>query len=354
MEITGFSVRKMTVPCEPSISDSQYEFDTCGIVYLELETDGGETGIGIGGAPADLTPEILNDRFDSIINDLIGTSPFSWCNRITRPRGGNHQRGEFYRAIDCALWDLCGKHLDMPLYKLLGGQNPEVPTYGSGLAFSHDDAQTEKIYREFKEEGINAAKVKVGYPTLEEDIERLSLVQDILGHNCTLMIDANEAWSPKEAIRRANAYNDAGFDIYIFEDPILRDDIKGHQQIKENMPFSHLNTGEYVNLEGKRRLLENGALDMLNIRNGIFSTALDEAVLAAAYGIPVHVGDAHCEIGIHLAAALPEVSYIEYWKRPWDKITDNSVGIENGKMIAPNRPGHGITISDEAFEAYGE
>lgn len=354
MEITGYEIRKLTVPCEPSISDSQYEFDTAGVAYLELETDVGETGIGIGGAPSDLLQELLEQRFKRIGADLVGRSPFHLYNRLRRPRGGEHGSSPFDRAVDFALWDLCGKYLDLPLYELLGGRNPAVPTCGSGLAFSHDDQETRAVYEEFASLGIDAAKVKVGYPTVAEDLDRLALVRDVLGEECTLLVDANEAWDPKETIRRAHAYQDAGFDIDVLKDPVLREDVAGYRRVVDNIPFSHVNTGEYVNREGKRRLLENHALDMLNVRNGIFSTAPEEAALATAYGAPIHVGDTHCEIGVHLVAALPEVSYVEYWKRPWDRLMVESVRVEDGHLIAPDRPGHGVTTADDALEEFGE
>lgn len=354
MEIVDYSVRKLTVPCEPSISDSQYEFDTTGVAYLELETTTGETGIGVGGAPSDVPQDLLRQRFESVGEELLGTAPAYWCNQRERGRGGQHGKGEFDRTIQFALWDLYGKQLELPLYRVLGGDDPTVPTYGSGLAYDHSDERTRELYEEFAEEGVNAAKVKVGYPTVEEDIERLELVRDVLGDDCTLMIDANEAWDPKEAIRRAHKYRDAGIDLYLIEDPVLREDVSALKRVSDNVPFTHVNTGEYVNLEAKRRLLENRAADMLNLRHGMFSTALQGAVLANVYGVPIHVGDTHCEIGVHFAAAMPEVTYVEYWKRPWDRLTDRSVEVSNGEMIAPEEPGHGVTISDEAVRKYGE
>lgn len=354
MEITDYSVRKLSIPCDPAISDSQYTFDTSGLLCVELETNTDETGIGIGGISADTPLTFLQEQFESVGEEVIGSSPFQLRNRRNRFRGGHHGNDQFEGPVDIALWDLCGKHLDLPLYKLLGGQDPAVPTYGSGLAFAHSDRQTRSLYEAFEAQGVDAAKVKVGYPTVDEDIERLDLVRDVLGDDCTLMVDANEAWGPKEAIRRAHAYRDAGFDLYLIEDPVLREDVEALKRVSDHVPFTHINTGEYVNLEAKRRLLENRATDMLNLRHGIFSTALDGAVLANVYGVPIHVGDTPCEIGIHFAAAMPEVTYIEYWKRPWEEITEQSVRIEDGNMIAPDDPGHGVTISESAFEKYGE
>ena len=93
----------------------------------------------------------------------------------------------------------------------------------------------------------------MGYETSGEDLERLELVRGVLGSDSTFMINANEAWSLKEAIRRVHAYRYAGFDIYWYEDPMLRDDIRGLQDVVKAVPFAHINAGEYANYEGDKR-----------------------------------------------------------------------------------------------------
>lgn len=362
VQLTGYRLRRLRVPCDPPISDSQYTFDVAGVAYLELETDGGETGVGLGGCG--VPAAALADRFAPVWNDLEGRSPFHLRGRLARPRGGEYGRGDgpfgpFSRAVDVALWDLCGKRLDAPAYELLGGADPAVPAYASGLAFDHDDETTRAVYEAFAERGFDAAKVKVGYDTVDEDLDRLSLVADALG-DPTLAVDANEAWDPKEAIRRARAYRDAGFDLAWVEDPVLRDDVDGLRKVAENVPFAHVNAGEYVNFEGKRELLERGAVEMLNLRSGLLSTARDAAALGSAYGVPLHVGDAQCELGVHLAAALPagERTPMEYWHRPWNRLTaadgSEGVGVEDGRLVAPDRPGHGVTLDGGVIEEYAD
>lgn len=101
-----------------------------------------------------------------------GGRPFRLRNELRLP-GGGACPGGFQRAVDFALWDRCGKRLDLPVYELMGGADPAVPAYASGLAFEHSDAETRAVYETFADEGFDAAKVKVGYETVEEDaIER--------------------------------------------------------------------------------------------------------------------------------------------------------------------------------------
>ncbi|MFB6173238.1 MAG: mandelate racemase/muconate lactonizing enzyme family protein [Halobacteriales archaeon] len=354
MRIVDYEVRPLAVPCEPPISDSQYEFDTAGVAVLELEADTGEVGVGLGGVSASLPAGAVRERVADVAEDLCGDSPFHHKARTRRPRGGAYgdpNYGGRHGAVDVALWDLCGKHLGLPLYELLGGTDPAVPAYASGLHFSLDDAVTRERYEAYADAGFDAAKVKVGYPALGEDLERIDLVRDAMG-DPEIMVDANEAWSPKEAIRRVRAYRDAGVDLRWVEDPILRDDVDGYRRVVEALPDTHVNTGEYVNLEGKRRLLERGAVDVLHLSGGYVSTALEAARLGAAFGVPVALHDTVAHLCVHLAAALPELALMEYWPRPWERLVEDGVAVEDGTLIAPDRPGHGIVLDEDALEAY--
>lgn len=93
---------------------------------------------------------------------------------------------------------------------------------------------------------------------------------------------------------------------------------------------------------------------MLNLRNGLLSESLNAAAMGDSHGVELHIGDMQAEIGVHLAAALPGDPYLEYWKRPWDLITEQSIPVDDGRLIAPDRPGHGITVSTDAISEYAD
>lgn len=355
MRLDNYRLRKLVFPLDRPIGDSQIDsIETVEIAYLDLSADDGTRGVGFDmvdyGSRATLPADALFEAFEPVWEDLVGESPFALRNRIGRPRGGNYGDGEFDRIIDFALWDLCGKHLSKPVYVLMGGTDPKVPAYASGLAFTHDDETTREIYERFADLGFTAAKVKVGHPTVDADVERLRLVQEVMGEGCRLMIDANEAFTPKEAIRRCRAYRDAGIDVYWFEDPTFREDVDGIRRVVEGLPRTNINTGEYVNLEGKRELLENRAADVVNVHG--FSSARAAARLAGTYGVPVALGNTPGEIGVHTAAALSEVVSLEYAMLGWRELLEEPVRFEDGHAVAPDRPGHGLAFDEDVIAHY--
>ena len=91
---------------------------------------------------------------------------------------------------------------------------------------------------------------------------------------------------------------------------------------------------------------------MVNLRTGLLTESIAAAAMGVSHGAALHVGDMQAELGVHLAAALPGDPYLEYWKRPWDRLTDRSVAVRDGTLIAPDRPGHGETVSTAAIDRY--
>lgn len=351
MEIVDHRVRALALPKDRPTGDSQVgPFEETRLVYLELEADTGAVGVGIDGVEKGLTG--VADRFASVGEGLLGSSPFPERNRMARPRGGNHSRGrhggEFDRLVDMALWDLCGKHLDRSVAELMGAERERVPAYASGLAYHHDPDELRSLYRRFGDLGLTAAKVKVGFSTVAEDIERLRVVDEAMDPD-RLMVDANEAFDPKEAIRRARRYREAGFPVYWFEDPVLREDVAGIVRVTEAID-AHVNVGEYVGTEGKRELLAAGAADVLNCHG--LSSARGAATLAGAWGRPISLGNTPADVGVHAAAALPECVYVECAQSGWQDWVADPIEFRDGHAHVPEGPGHGLVFAADVLAAH--
>jgi L-alanine-DL-glutamate epimerase-like enolase superfamily enzyme len=348
--IDGFRLMRFKLPPPRLIGDSQVRIASHWIGSLELSTSSGHVGLGLFSALLSPLPPLaeLERVFESTIGaGLIGKSPFALVNRLARPRGGQIAGSIFAEAVDQALWDLQGKELDLPLYRLLGGSENRVRAYASGLDFHLGTEESCAFFAAAAAEGFRAFKLKVGYPDLQQELERLHAIGEAVGSGAVLMVDANEAWSPKEAILRAHAYRDSGLNVYWIEDPCLRDDFQALARVANETPFVRLNAGEYLDLDGRWRLLEHGAVDVLNVHSDI-STSMQSARLAAHYGVPVSVGNSLGELCVHVAAALPEFTWIEYSYLGYDRLLEQPILPQDGHLLAPDRPGHGLALSDRA------
>lgn len=354
LALADYKLHRVRLELAMPIGDSQVEFTVHWMTVLELTTDNGLTGIGFDLQQGKPTPALaqLEAQFEYNMWPMLrGTNPFGEALRITRPRGGNVGAATSSLAVETAVWDLIGKAAGLPLYQLLGGTNPAVPAYGSTLDYRLTDEQFHSRLGEFKAMGFRGIKIKVGHPDVEWDLKRMAIALEVMGPDVDLMIDANEAWSPKEAIRRSHIYKDTGFDVYWIEDPITREDYSGYAELRGAIPFTRINTGEYLGFSGKRRLLDAGGVDVLNI-HGSIGMSRAAAHLAGDFGIPVSLGNTIMEIGVHLAASLPEVLYLEFSDLAWNKLAKQPVQFEGSKAIAPDRPGHGIELDRDALAAY--
>jgi L-alanine-DL-glutamate epimerase-like enolase superfamily enzyme len=351
IRLDSYHLTRFELPRQRVIGDSQIRIDIPHyIATLELNSSSGLVGLGFfSGHIAPLPPLVELERLFEVEvwHGLKDQNPHVLLNRLTRPRGGNIRSNIFTTAVDQALWDLQGKELGLPLYQLLGGTKNRTRAYASGLDYHLTTEEACAFFANAKARGFTAFKIKVGHPDLQWDLARLTAIVEVVGKHATLMVDANEAWSPKEAIRRAFAYRDAGFDILWIEDPCLRDDYDGLAMVAQAVPFSHINTGEYLDLRGKRKLIESHGADILNVHGNISDT-LRAAWLAAEYGIPVSLGNTQFEIGVHLAAALPECIWMEYSFLDYNDLLDQPVQFVDSYAIAPEQPGHGLSISERA------
>lgn len=349
-------ITRFSFPRDRVIGDSQVHIAHCNVAVLELSDGSGRTGTGLFQdlfTPLPDEDELQRQFRLTAWPRLHAAHPAGLLNRISRPRGGNRRAPPFNmaEAIDQALWDLHAQQLGLPLWRLLGGIGPgKVRAYASGLEFHLSDAHFVAFFGGAKEKGFDAFKVKIGHPDLAWDLRRLKLLRETVGEH-TLMVDSNEAWSGKEAVRRLHAYADAGHVPYWAEDPCMRDDFAALRFVRENVPFCHVNAGEYLDLSGKRALIEAKAVDILNI-HGRISDSMKAAWLAAEAGIEVSLGNTSQEMGVHIACALPECRWLEYSFQNTAFLTHPAIRIEAGWAHAPDRPGHGLRLTEAVRQEY--
>jgi L-alanine-DL-glutamate epimerase-like enolase superfamily enzyme len=352
MRLSAFRITRFQFARDRVIGDSQVRADDVNVAALELVSDSGQVGLGFIQTlfqPLPDRDEIARIFRQEAWPELEGQPAISLVHRISRPRGGNQRISSlpFREALQVALWDLAAKEAGLPLSRMLGSRRDRVKAYASGLDFHLSDEEFQALFSHAADLGYFAFKIKVGHPDLDRDLNRLNLLKACVPKGSAIMIDANEAWSPKEALTKMEAIRRAGHDLLWVEDPVLRDDFDGLRLLRNSAPWTQINSGEYLDLRGKRLLLEAQAADMLNV-HGQVSDVMRIGWLAAEMGVPVTMGNAFLEIGVHMAVALPEVEWLEYSFQNFDHLVEEPILIKDGYAYAPDRPGHGLVLSEEA------
>lgn len=352
MRLDGFRITRFQFRRDRLIGDSQVRADEVHVAALELLAQDGTTGLGF--AQSLFTPLPDQDEIERVFGTevwpgLAGQDPMALVHRVNRPRGGNRRAPTlpFAEAVQVALWDLAAKQAGMPLGRMLGARRQTVRAYASGLDYHLDDADFCAFFGHADAIGYSAFKIKVGSPDLDRDLHRLDLLKKTVRKDALVMVDANEAWSAKQAVVAIEAMRAAGHRLLWVEDPVLRDDFDGLRMLRNAVPWTQINAGEYLDLAGKRALLMAQATDILNVHAQV-TDVMRIGWLAAELGIPVSLGNTFLEVGVHMAVALPEVEWLEYSFQNFDHLVDQPVAIIDGFAHLPERPGHGLVLSEAA------
>lgn len=248
-------------------------------------------------------------------------------------------------AFDIALWDLKARRATLPLWKLLGGNDPRVPCYAGGIDLDLDASALLGQTDENLAKGFRAIKMKVGRERMSEDVAKLAAMRNHLGDGFPLMVDANMKWTVDEAIHRARAFQP--YDLVWLEEPTIPDDVAGHARIvrEGGVPIA---TGEnFRTLWEFKQMIAAGGVgypepDVTNC--GGVTVFMKVAHLAEAYNLPVTSHGAH-DITVHLLAACPNRSYLEAHGFGLDRYVAHPMVLVDGCAEAPDRPGHGIAFN---------
>jgi mandelate racemase len=254
-------------------------------------------------------------------------------------------------AFDTACWDALAIAANVPLVTYLGGAPRPIPAYNScGLGLMPPAALADEAEK-LLAGGFGAVKLRLGYPTLEEDMAALHAVKTRVPGTIKIMVDFNQALSVDEALRRGRALDGAG--IYWIEEPIRHDDYRGCATLARELT-TPIQIGE--NFSEPRAMIE--ALEMQACdyvmpdleRIGGVTGWRDAAALAAARAMPVS-SHLYPEVSAHLLAATPTAHWLEYvdWA---DAIVEEPLNIVAGNAVIPARAGNGLTWNREAVARY--
>lgn len=356
--IEGVEVSAYTVPTDAPESDGTLAWDSTTMVLAGVRA-GGKRGLGYTYADVSVG-KLIESKLKSAVEGRGAMDPQgAWAamNGALRNAGRPGSGSMAVSAVDTALWDLKARLLGVPLAALLGRYREGVPVYGSGGFTSYSTERLQEQLSGWVEQGIPRVKMKVGREP-EKDPERVRAARQSIGEDVELMVDANGAYSRKEALLYAERFAESG--VVYYEEPVSSDDLEGLRLVRDRAPAGmSVAAGEYGwNIFDFHRLLEAGAVDILQAdvtRCGGISGLLKVDALCKARNTPF---SAHCapQVHAHACCAMETLIHCEYFHdhaRIERMLFDGALSPENGVITPdPPRPGLGIDLKRADAERY--
>lgn len=356
--IEKVAVSAYTIPTETPEADGTYAWDSTTLVVTEV-TAGGMYGTGYTYADA-ATARLIRDTLAPAVHGRnVMDVPSCWGAMVhtirNMGRPGISSMG--IAAVDVALWDLKARLLDVSLVTLLGAAHDAVPVYGSGGFTTYSISRLQQQLAGWVAEGIGRVKMKIGtHP--QEDLSRVRAARDAIGPDAELYVDANGAYSRKQALAQATAFREYG--VVWFEEPVPSDDLEGLHLIRDQgPPGMNIAAGEYgYDLFYFRRMLEAEAVDVLQAdasRCAGITGFLRVSPLVESRDMNL---SAHCAPSLHVAAccATQHLHPMEYFfdhARIEHMLFDGALTPVNGKLYPDrSRPGLGIELKRADAEQY--
>jgi L-alanine-DL-glutamate epimerase-like enolase superfamily enzyme len=308
---------------------------------------------------------------------LVGADPFDtdvlWEQLWGIMMNRGHNKGFFVEAmsgIDIALWDLLGKALGKPAYKLLGGEfRNRLWVYASSLRFRGLETTLDEA-RRLRAVGFDAMKIKIGQQRQQwrQDIRLVEAVRNVVGPDVTLMVDVNCGYDRNTAMMVGRELERLG--IYWFEEPLPPDDVDGYVALANALDVPIAAGESEFTRYGFKTLITRGAVDIVqpNVsRTGGFSECRKIAALASAYHIPYapHTGSSSVvcmAASLHLSCALKDFLIYEYMTSDWAKDQRNPLRSDlaelpaspvlEGHVVVSDQPGLGLVLNEDVLRKY--
>lgn len=375
MKITSVQAYPLSYPLEVPYRDATGVWDDWSTVLVKITVEDGTFGWGeigpLHGGGIPVFTAIVEHKLAPL---LVGEEVFDRERLYEKMLGSGTSAYAFGRSgaivtavagIDIALWDIAGKLLETPVYNLLGGVvQEELPVYASGFFGKDGRNLTADECREeaksYADRGFKGVKMKVGFGR-KEDLANLEAVRDALGPDRGIMVDANQGFSFHEVVGLARELS--AFDLTFLEEPLPINDLDAMAELTRAIDIP-VAAGEnnYTRYEFREMLVKR-AVNIIQpdiIHAGGLSETKKIVDMASCWNIPVapHI---HATVGvaasIQLLTATPNVLAVEYITSGGSyqlrrELFGDVYMAEEGIIRAPDLPGLGISVREEALEKY--
>ncbi len=330
------------------------------IVFVRVETDEGITGYG-------MTSQILRFSVKEFINRelapfLAERDPMDterlWNDMYLRfnQRGTSGAVQSGISAVDIAFWDIKGKYLKQPVWRLLGGYSAKVPAYVTFGLPDYDREQLVEVARMLVAQGQDKLKMVVaaeGAKDIPEDAVRVKLVREAIGDGVELMVDANQLLdytSARDLCRRIEPYN-----LRWFEEPIYANDVVQLAELRRHTSIP-ISAGQNEGHRWRHRdLIVNGAVDIVQpnvVYVGGYTEGLRVAHMAQAFSLPIANGGGWPHVNAPLHGGVANGWRVEFHYVMWltgEAIFKNPPGPVAGWVTLSEKPGHGLEPNEDVL-----
>jgi L-alanine-DL-glutamate epimerase-like enolase superfamily enzyme len=356
--IEDVRVSAFTIPTETPEQDGTFDWKSTTLVLAEAVA-GDATGLGYSYASR-AAGMVIGDLLREI---TIGRSAMNvrgmWeaMNDAARNIGRPGVAAMAISAVDCALWDLKARVLGVPLVSLLGAVRDALPVYGSGGFTNYSLDKLREQLAGWVRDGISRVKMKVGR-AMKADRERVAAAREAIGADAELFVDANGAYSRKEALAQAEAFAECG--VTWFEEPVSSDDWEGLRLLRDRAPAGmHIAAGEYgFDPDYFRKMVAAGAVDILQAdatRCCGLTGFLEVSALCDAHHLPL---SSHCAPALHahVGCAVGRMVHAEYFfdhARVENMLFDGTLQPRNGALTPDlSRTGNGLAFKHADAERF--
>ncbi|MCH7713871.1 MAG: mandelate racemase/muconate lactonizing enzyme family protein [Chloroflexi bacterium] len=359
MKITRVTVEVLETPLNSQYMAGGSSVNSNWHILARIYTQDGIEGIGFDVALRPMLVRAAAQACQELGDLLVGMEIMeieAARARLERAAGWAGPGGMLCMAmapLDIAMWDAAGKTVNQPLYRMLGGYRDRVRAYASeALWYSLTHDELAKSAQTHASAGFDMLKLRLGHEANPQgEVDRVRAVQEAVGPEVQVMVDATESWTESQALASGRALQDAG--IVWLEDPVNHQDIAALARLSQALEVP-IAAGEHLfGVEPFVRTLEARAVNIAIIdlaRVGGITPWMKVAALAQAKGVPL-AGHVIPEVHVHLLAAVPNGHLVEYMPRS-EPITKTRLKLEDGHLVAPKTPGLGVELDEAACERY--